>query len=85
MKLTERFDKGEFVITSEVGPVKGCVRDIGKGDPHCLAEAKSLQGKVHGINVTDNQSAVMRLGSLAASVRLTILYVPRAKTSPLLG
>jgi 5,10-methylenetetrahydrofolate reductase len=29
-----------------------------------------VRGHVHAINVTDNQSAVMRLGSLAASVRL---------------
>ena len=27
MKLTELFRKKEFVITSEVGPVKGCARN----------------------------------------------------------
>jgi len=70
MKLTALFDKGERVVTSEVGPVKGCVRDVGAGEPACLAEARELAGVVHAVNVTDNQSAVMRLGSLAASVRL---------------
>lgn len=71
MKLTELFSAGTFVLTSEVGPVKGCVRDLGDGKvPVCLEEAELLRDKVHAINVTDNQSAVMRLGSLAASVKL---------------
>jgi len=70
MKLTELFSKGEFVITSEVGPVKGCVRPVNGTSPRCLDEATLLQDLVHAINVTDNQSAMMRLGSLAASVRL---------------
>lgn len=71
MKLTELFDKGEFVITSEVGPVKGCLRSKNGGAvPQCAKEAELVKDCVHAINVTDNQSAVMRLGSLAASVRL---------------
>ncbi|MBN2062075.1 MAG: methylenetetrahydrofolate reductase [Deltaproteobacteria bacterium] len=70
MKLSECFKRKEFVITSEVGPVKGCVRDNGGSPPPCLREAKEIAGLVHAVNVTDNQSAVMRLGSLAASVRL---------------
>ncbi len=71
MKITELFSKGTYVLTSEVGPVKGCVRDLGDGRlPQCLEEADLLRNHVHAINVTDNQSAVMRLGSLAASVKL---------------
>lgn len=71
MKITELFSSGTYVLTSEVGPVKGCVRNLGDGQvPHCLEEAELLRGHVHAINVTDNQSAVMRLGSLAASVKL---------------
>jgi 5,10-methylenetetrahydrofolate reductase len=71
MKITELFSKGTFVVTSEVGPVKGCVRDLGDGKtPPCLEEAQLLRKQVHAVNVTDNQSAVMRLGSLAASVKL---------------
>ncbi|MDM8522118.1 methylenetetrahydrofolate reductase [Desulfococcaceae bacterium HSG8] len=71
MKLTELFDKGEFVITSEVGPVKGCLRSSnGDEPPRCAREAEMVRECVHAINVTDNQSAVMRLGSLAASVKL---------------
>ncbi|MBI5573916.1 MAG: methylenetetrahydrofolate reductase [Elusimicrobia bacterium] len=58
MKLAELFPK-KFVITSEIGPPKGY--DISK----CLHEAELLKGKVDAINVTDNQSSVMRFGSLA--------------------
>lgn len=58
MKLTELFSK-KFVVTSEIGPPKGC--DVNK----CLHEAELLKGKADAINVTDNQSSVMRFGSLA--------------------
>jgi len=70
MKLTSLFDRGEFVVTGEVGPIKGAVSRDKNIDPTCTQEAKYLQGWVHAVNVTDNQSAVMRLGSLAASVSL---------------
>jgi 5,10-methylenetetrahydrofolate reductase len=70
MKLTNLFDKGEFVVTGEVGPIKGAVNRDRNISPACLQEAECLQGWVHAVNVTDNQSAVMRLGSLAASVGL---------------
>ena len=68
MKLTELFQKKQFVITSEVGPMKGCARNGSQAA--FLKEAESLKDYVHAVNVTDNQSAVMRLGSLAASVVL---------------
>lgn len=70
MKLTSLFDQSEFVVTGEVGPIKGAVSRDKNIDPTCTQEAKYLQGWVHAVNVTDNQSAVMRLGSLAASVSL---------------
>lgn len=71
MKITELFDKGEFVITNEVGPVKGCHRSNNRNDlPPCVREAEIVRHCTHAINVTDNQSAAMRLGSLAASVAL---------------
>ncbi len=71
MKLTELFSNKAYVVTSEVGPAKGCVRDLKDGRvPQCVEEAELLRNHVHAINVTDNQSAVMRLGSLAASLKL---------------
>jgi len=61
MKLTELFNKGKFVVTSEIGPPKGTnIEPV-------LKEAEELKGKVDAINVTDLQSSVMRLGSLAVS------------------
>ncbi len=49
----------DFVITAEVGPPKGTDID------EMLKNARLLKGKVHVLNVTDNQSSVMRMGSLA--------------------
>lgn len=49
---------GEFVVTAEVGPPKGT--DIEEMKHHI----DLLKDKVHGINMTDNQSSVMRLSSL---------------------
>jgi methylenetetrahydrofolate reductase (NADPH) len=70
MKLTELFDKGDFVVTSEVGPAKGAIPRNLATIPICVREARHLLGCVQAVNVTDNQSAVMRLGSLAACIRL---------------
>jgi len=64
MKLTELFTDSRFVITSEAGPPKGV--DTTK----MLEEVDLLQGKVDAFNVTDQQSSVMRLGSLAVSLLL---------------
>lgn len=59
MELLEIFESGRFAVTSEVGPPKGV--DI----EAMLDDAELLRGKVDAINVTDQQSSVMRLGSLA--------------------
>ena len=59
MKITELFDRGEFVVTAEVGPPKGIHAD------HIIEEAKNDLSGITAVNVTDNQSSVMRLGSLA--------------------
>jgi len=52
-------ESGKFVVTAEVGPPKGT--DIKK----ILHEAEMLKGKVDALNVTDNQSAVMRISSVS--------------------
>ncbi|HNS32905.1 MAG TPA: methylenetetrahydrofolate reductase [bacterium] len=59
MNLEEKLNSGKFVITSEVGPPKGT-----NIMPH-IEEAEKLRDKVDAFNVTDIQSSVMRLGSLA--------------------
>lgn len=59
MKVTDYFDRGEFVVSAEIGPPKGINLD------GVLATAKEYLSGLHAVNVTDNQSSVMRLGSLA--------------------
>ena len=59
MKMKELFDRGEFAVSAEVGPPKGIHVD------ELVEEAKTYLTGVHAVNVTDNQSSVMRLGSLA--------------------
>lgn len=57
-KIKDKFERGEFVITSEVGPPKGT-----NIEP-ALEEAERLRNRVDAFNVTDQQSSVMRLSSL---------------------
>ena len=59
MYITDLFERGEFVVSAEVGPPKGIHLE------HLVEEAKTYLQKVTAINVTDNQSSVMRLGSMA--------------------
>ena len=47
------------MVTSEIGPPKGIET------AQLLEDAELIRGRVDGINVTDLQSSVMRLGSLA--------------------
>lgn len=60
MNLREKFASGKFVVTTEIGPPKGV--DI--AEMHEIAEI--LKGRVDAVNCTDQQSSVMRLGSLAS-------------------
>ena len=59
MKITDLFHNGEFVVSAEIGPPKGIHID------GLVEEAKEYLTGVHYVNVTDNQSSVMRLGGLA--------------------
>jgi methylenetetrahydrofolate reductase (NADPH) len=60
MALQEALESGRFAVTTEVGPLKGT------DTTEIMEVAELLHGKIDGVNVTDQQSAVMRLGSLAA-------------------
>lgn len=64
MSLRDAVKNGKFVVTAEVGPAKGT--DITEFQEN----AKLLKGRVDAVNVTDQQSAVMRLGSLAGCILL---------------
>jgi len=64
MKITEHLKRGDFVVTGEVGPPKGCHPE------NLLHEAEEYLRGVTAINVTDSQSSKMRMGSLATCIAL---------------
>jgi len=60
MSFREAIEAGRFAVTAEIGPLKGTdITEINE-------VAELLKGKVTAANVTDQQSSVMRLGSMAA-------------------
>jgi len=59
VSFQQSLNSGKFVVTAEVGPPKGT--DI----KEMLHDAAALKGKLDAVNVTDNQSAVMRINSLS--------------------
>lgn len=61
MSLKQKLNSDKFLVTVEVGPPKGISVD------KLLQEAELIRGRVDAVNVTDLQSSVMRLGSLAVS------------------
>lgn len=60
----EKLASEKFLVTSEIGPPKGI------GTKTILENAELIRGRVDAINVTDLQSSVMRLGSLAVCALL---------------
>ena len=52
--LKDALESGKFGITAEMAPPKGC--DFSEQ----MEAAELLKGKVHGINVTDMQSACLK-------------------------
>ncbi len=59
MSFREDVTSGEFAVTTEIGPLKGT-------DTEEIKEVTELlKDKVSAANITDQQSSVMRLGSMA--------------------
>lgn len=52
--------QGKFAVTAECGPPKGADPEV------ILKKAQLLKGMVDAVNVTDNQTAIVRMSSLAA-------------------
>jgi len=62
--LQRVLSQGDFAVTAEVGPPKG-------SDPDkIISKASGLKGYADAFNVTDNQTAVVRLSSMGGSVIL---------------
>jgi len=62
--LERLLEAGEFVVTGELGPPMGNDADV------IIDKARMLKGVVDAVNITDNQAAVVRMSSMAASVIL---------------
>ncbi|MDP4726683.1 MAG: methylenetetrahydrofolate reductase, partial [Desulfobacterales bacterium] len=66
-KLEKILAAGHLAVTSECGPPRG-------SDPEVIGEKASLlRDHVDAINVTDNQTSMTRMCSLAACIRLKLL------------
>ncbi len=63
-RLQQILRNGEFAVTAECGPPRGANADVIK------AKGKLLEGFVDAVNVTDNQTAIVRMSSIAACVHL---------------
>ncbi|MFH2120019.1 MAG: methylenetetrahydrofolate reductase [Pseudomonadota bacterium] len=59
--LEKVFVNGHFAVTSELGPPKG--NDVGV----IKRKVDFLRGFVDAVNITDNQTAIVRMSSIAAS------------------
>jgi methylenetetrahydrofolate reductase (NADPH) len=58
--LERLLEKGEFVVTGELGPPRGPDADVVKKKAHMLKD------NVDAVNITDNQTAIVRMSSIAA-------------------
>ncbi len=66
-KLEKILAAGHLAVTSECGPPRG-------SDPEVIVEkANLIKDHVDAINITDNQTSVTRMCSLAACIRLKLM------------
>ena len=63
-KLQEILAKGEFAVTAECGPPRGANPEV------IRKKGAVLNGYVDAVNVTDNQTAIVRMSSIAACAHL---------------
>ena len=59
--LERLIEAGRFVVTAELGPPKGWQREV------IERKAQLLRGVVDAVNITDNQTAIVRMSSIAAA------------------
>ena len=69
--LEKILSDGKFAVTAEIGPPKG-------SDPNkIISKAEKLKGFAHAFNITDNQTAVVRMSSLSGcSIILNLKMEP---------
>jgi methylenetetrahydrofolate reductase (NADPH) len=62
--LQKILSQGKFAVTAECGPPRGANKDV------IARKIGLLKNYVDAVNVTDNQTAIVRMSSIAASVQL---------------
>ena len=63
-RLEKIMSSGQFAVTGELGPPKSVDIDL------IRKKAQHLIGKVDAVNITDNQTAIVRVSSIAAGLVL---------------
>ena len=71
--LEKVLTKGHFAVTAELGPPPGADVELVR------KKAELLRGTVDAVNVTDNQTAVVRMSSVAVSALLAKLLTIKFK------
>ena len=66
-KLEKILSEGHLAVTSECGPPRGS-----KPEP-IIEKAEMIKDHVDAINITDNQTSMTRMSSLAACIRLKLI------------
>jgi methylenetetrahydrofolate reductase (NADPH) len=61
-RLQSLFEAGQFVVTGEIGP------PMGADSSHVYKAAEELRGVIDAANVTDNQTSILRMSSIAGSL-----------------
>ena len=66
-KLRQTLNEGKFAVTAEIGPPRGANAEV------IREKAGLLKGCVDAVNVTDNQTAIVRMSSISACAHLVQL------------
>ena len=61
MTFKEKIESGTFILCGEIGPPKSCDGDV------IREKSKYFKGVVDAVNITDNQTAIVRLSSIASA------------------
>jgi 5,10-methylenetetrahydrofolate reductase len=59
--LKEKIDSNHFIVCGEIGPPKSCDGDV------IREKSKYFKGVVDAVDITDNQTALVRLSSIASA------------------
>ncbi|MGB6121986.1 MAG: methylenetetrahydrofolate reductase, partial [Bacteroidota bacterium] len=61
MSLQKKIESNQFVVCGETGPPQSCDANVIRD------RSRHFKGYVDAVNVTDNQTAIVRLSSIASA------------------